>query len=134
MQTAVIIGFGAQLGANWGKDVPALLLCVACYALSMAGLAMLFATLARTDGQAIGIGVALATVAAPLAGAWFPRELLPSTLVAIGKVFPSGWAMEAFIGVIVHNYHLADVLLPCVVMLAFAGVFLTVGITRFKFE
>jgi ABC-2 type transport system permease protein len=87
---------------------------------------------AKSQGQAIGLGVALANVAAPLAGAWFPREQLPPVLLAIGKVFPSGWAMEAFTGVIVRDWHLADVLLPCAVMLGFAAVFL--GVRRFRVE
>jgi ABC-2 type transport system permease protein len=134
LQIAVVIVFGSLLGANWGRDIPALTAVVASYALSMAGLAMLFAALARSQGQAIGLGVALANVAAPLAGAWFPRELLPPVLLAIGKLFPSGWAMEALTGVIVRDWHLGDVLLPCAVMLAFAAAFLAAGARWFRFE
>jgi ABC-2 type transport system permease protein len=134
IQIVVVVGFGALLGANWGKDIPALLLVIGSYSLSMSGLAMLFATLAKSQGQAIGFGVALANVAAPLAGAWFPRELLPPAMLALGKLFPSGWAMEAFTGVIVRSWHLADVLVPCAVMLLFAVAFLGVGVRRFQFE
>jgi ABC-2 type transport system permease protein len=134
IQIAVVIGFGALLGADWGRDPLALALIVVCYSLAMAGLAMLFAAIAKSQGQAIGLGVALANVAAPLAGAWFPRELLPPTLLALGKAFPSGWAMEAFTGVIARDWHVAEVLLPCAVMLAFAAGFLAIGVKRFRFE
>ncbi len=134
IQIAVVIVFGGLMGANWGQNIPALLIVVSCYALAMAGLAILFASIARTENQAIGFGVALANVAAPLAGAWFPRELMPESLLMLGKVLPSGWAMEAFSGVITYNWGVVEVLLPCAVMLAFAAAFFAIGVSRFKFE
>jgi ABC-2 type transport system permease protein len=134
LQALIIVIFGALLGAQWGHDLPALSASVLCYTLAMGGLAMLFASVARSDGQAIGLGILIANIAAPLAGAWFPRELLPTFMVDLGKLFPSGWAMQAFSGVISHGYHMIDVLGPCAVMLGFAAVFMGIGIARFKFE
>jgi ABC-2 type transport system permease protein len=134
MQMLILICFGAVLGVNWGSSVLALGSVIASYALSMAGVSMLFASIARTRTQTLAMGLALSNLTSPLAGAWYPREMMPAILLDLGKLFPSGWAMQALRDVVLHQSTPASVTMHVVILLAFAAVFSWVGIKRFRYE
>ncbi len=82
-------------GMDWGKHMPMLLLVLASWAAFCASVAMLLGCLARSEGQAIGLGIVSANVLAALGGCWWPIEVTPSWMQSLSRWLPTGWAMHA---------------------------------------
>lgn len=80
---------------DWGPNVPMVLLVLVVYAGLVALLGILLGSLARTEGQAIGIGVLSANVLAALGGCWWPIEITPEWMQRLAMLLPTGWAMDA---------------------------------------
>lgn len=96
----VQVGFAMLLGTllfrmNWGPDVPMVILVLVVYAGLNASLALLLGNLARSEGQAVGIGVLTANVTAALGGCWWPIEVTPRWMQKFSIFLPTGQAMDA---------------------------------------
>ena len=86
---------GLFFGVDWGPDVPVVLALLTAWAALVAGFAILLGSLARTEGQAIGIAVLAANVLAALGGCWWPIEITPAWMQRLALFLPTGWAMDA---------------------------------------
>jgi ABC-type multidrug transport system permease subunit len=80
---------------DWGPNLPMLFLVLVVYGGLGALLGILLGNLARTEGQAVGIGVLTTNIIAPLGGCWWPIEITPEWMQKLALVFPTGWAMDA---------------------------------------
>jgi ABC-type multidrug transport system permease subunit len=80
---------------NWGPDAPMLVIVLGAWAALCASLGLLLGSLARTEGQAIGIGVMASNALAALGGCWWPIEITPVWMQRFAKCLPTGWAMNA---------------------------------------
>ncbi|MFQ5741142.1 MAG: ABC transporter permease [Acidobacteriota bacterium] len=94
------IGFAMLAGAllfdmDWGPDLPMVSLVLISYAGLNACLGLLLGSLARTESQAIGIGVLSANLLAALGGCWWPIEITPGWMQTLSLLLPTGWAMDA---------------------------------------
>jgi ABC-type Na+ efflux pump permease subunit len=79
---------------NWGPNLPSVLLLMFVYAAFMATLGILLGSLARSEGQAVGIGVVATIVLAALGGCWWPIEIAPAWMQDLQLFIPAGWAMD----------------------------------------
>ena len=96
----VQIGFAMLIGhflfkVDWGPNLPWLLVVLFFYAALLAMVGMVLGNLARTEGQAIGIGVLSANVLAALGGCWWPIEVTSPWMQKLALFLPTGWAMDA---------------------------------------
>jgi ABC-type multidrug transport system permease subunit len=96
----VQLGFAMLAGTvifsmNWGPNLPTLVLVLVVYAGLIALLGMVLGSLARTEGQAVGIGVLAANLLAALGGCWWPIEITPDWMQRLALFLPTGWAMDA---------------------------------------
>jgi ABC-type Na+ efflux pump permease subunit len=82
-------------GMQWGSQLPALCVVLVAYSGLAAALGMLLGNLARSEGQAIGIGVLATNILAPLGGCWWPIEVTPVWMQKLALFLPTGWAMNA---------------------------------------
>lgn len=94
------IGFAMVVGTvlfhmRWGPNLPTLLLVLLFYAGLIAFLGILLGSLARSEGQAVGLGVLTSNVLAALGGCWWPIEITPPWMQKLSLAFPTGWAMNA---------------------------------------
>ena len=94
------IGFAMVIGSllfkmNWGPNLPMLAVVLVVYAAFVAFLGILLGNLARTEGQAVGIGVLAANLLGALGGCWWPIEITPGWMQKLALALPSGWAMDA---------------------------------------
>ena len=106
---------------DWGPHLGVVILLLAVYAGLIAWFAILLGTLARTEGQAIGIGVLSSNVLAALGGCWWPIEVTPGWMQQLAKFLPTGWAMDALHKIVVFGNgpstivpHLAIMAVLCV--------------------
>jgi ABC-type multidrug transport system permease subunit len=80
---------------RWGPDFAAVLVVLIAWAAFCASAGMLLGSIARTDGQAVGLGVLAANLLAALGGCWWPIEVTPEWMQALQNLLPTGWAMDA---------------------------------------
>ena len=81
---------------SWGPEPAWLLLVVTSTSLAATGLAMLIASMARTETQVAVYGTLLVLVLAGLSGSLMPRELMPDEMKSMSKFTPHAWALEAY--------------------------------------
>ena len=67
--SAVLVGT-LLFDMQWGPDVPMIIVVLASWAAFCASAGLMLGSLAKTDGQASGLGVLTANVLAALGGCW----------------------------------------------------------------
>jgi len=133
LQIAILlIGGAALFGVGWGRAPWATAAISIAFALAVAGMGLLLATLVKTSGQAGSAVVGLAMTMAALGGAWFPLEVTPPLFRQIVQILPSTWAMRAYIDILARGATLGNVLPTVAVLLGFAAVFTLTGALRFN--
>jgi ABC-type multidrug transport system permease subunit len=119
---------------DWGPDLGAVLLLLLTWAGLVASLAILLGNLARTEGQAIGLGVISANVLAALGGCWWPIEITPDWMQRLALFLPTGWAMDAMHQLAIFQNGAASAL-PHVAGMLLAGLlFGALAARRFRFQ
>lgn len=115
--------FGLRVGE------PALLaLAALCIGVCFVGLMMALASIARTEQAAGGIGWAVMTVLAMLGGGMIPLMFMPSWMSSLSSVSPMKWAIVAMEGAVWRGFTLAQMALPCAVLLAIGAVGMLLGV------
>lgn len=135
VQMLLLVGFGALvLGANWGRDLPALGLILLTFALASAALGTTLGTFVKSEQQATGLSILFGMVMAMMGGCWYPLELFPETVQTIVKILPTTWAMQGLLTLALRGGNLTDILPIAVVLIGFAVIFFIIGVWRFRFE
>ena len=119
---------------DWGPDLPMVLLVMLGWGALCASLGMLLGNLARTEGQAIGIGVLAANVLAALGGCWWPIEITPEWLQDLQKLLPTGWTMDALHKLISFRAGAASVVPHVIALFTAALVVGWAAARRFRYE
>jgi len=135
VQMALLIGVAAIFfNVPWGNSPLALAVIVLAFALAITSLSMMMAALTKTLAQANALGTIIVLSIASLGGAWWPLDIVPDWMQLVGRFSPISWAMDGFQDIITRGLGLTAVLPEAAVLLAFAAVFLSIGIWRFQYE
>lgn len=136
---AVQVGFAMLLGTllfkmDWGPSLGMVLVLMLVYAGFNAVLGILLGSIAKTEGQAVGIGVLSANVLAALGGCWWPIEVTPDWMQRLALFLPTGVAMDAMHKLV--NFQLpAAAAIPHVAVLAVAGLIVgAIAAKVFRFQ
>ena len=135
VQVAVGLLAGTFLfGVQWGPSLPMVLVVLVAWASLAASLSLCLASLARTDGQAIAIGVLSTNVLAALGGCWWPIEITPRFLQSLARFLPTGWTMHALHELVSFQTGWRSAV-PDALLLSLAAVFAGIAASRiFRFE
>jgi ABC-type Na+ efflux pump permease subunit len=97
-QGLFLLGAGRLVfGMSWGPDPGWLVLVVFTTSLAAMGMALLVATLARTETQVAIYGTLLVLVLAGVSGCLMgDRELMPEAMQRVSLVTPHAWALMAY--------------------------------------
>lgn len=117
---------------NWGAPV-ALLLLVTALLLCVVGLGMAIASLVKTVEQQNAIGTLVIISTCMLGGVYWPISMVPDVMQKIANYVPQTWAMEGFTKLIEDSVTVGDILMPLIVLLGFAVIFLSIGLSRMKY-
>jgi hypothetical protein len=116
--------FGLDLGPRPGW----LLVVVFATAFAATGLAMLVASLAKTETQVAVYGTLLVLVLAGIGGSMMPRDLMPETMRRISHVTPHAWALDAYQQLLLNpDPNLGIVAGGCGALVAFGAGFLALA-------
>jgi ABC-2 type transport system permease protein len=118
----------------WGPDFAMVVLVLTVWAGFCASAGLLLGSLARTQGQASGLGVLTANGLAALGGCWWPIEVTPQWMQMIQKVTPTGWAMDAMHKLISFQSGAASAIPQLALLLVATVVIAAFAAKRFKYQ
>ena len=119
---------------DWGPHLGFVILLLAVYAGLIAWFAILLGTLARTEGQAVGMGVLLSNVLAALGGCWWPIEVTPDWMQQLANFLPTGWAMDAMHKIVIFGNRPSTIVPQLVTMVVVALIAAWISAKKFRFE
>ena len=135
VQMLLLVGFGILvMGLSWGHSPAALAVMLISATLAAAALGTALGTFVKTEGQAAGLSMTLGMVMALFGGCWYPIELFPQFVRTAVKIFPTTWAMQGMLDLVLRRQGLAAILPEAAVLLGFALLFFLLGIWRFRYE
>ena len=122
------------LGVHYGPELPMMLATLAAYTALVASLAILAGNLARSEGQAVAIGVLTANVLAALGGCFWPIEVTPGYMQRLALFLPTGWMMDAMHKLMIFGREWSSAMPHLVGMAVAAWIIGIVCARRFRFE
>jgi len=114
---------------NVGRNLGGVLLTLCLYAWVAASLGVLIGSVVRNPDKTVGLCVLASNVMAALGGCWWPLEIVPKTMRAVGHFFPTAWAMDALHQLISFGSGLTEIL-PHLGVLALFALLANVGAAR----
>lgn len=122
-------------GMNWGADPWLLIPVVVCTSAAAVGLAMLVASVSRTETQVAVYGTLLVLVLGGVSGSLMPRDLMPESMKHASLATPQAWALDAYSQLLANPHpDLSAVGASCAVLLGFGAAFLTIAWRVMKLE
>jgi ABC-type Na+ efflux pump permease subunit len=122
-------------GMNWGPEPLLLVPVVLCTSFAAVGLAMLVASVSRTETQVAVYGTLLVLVLGGVSGSLMPRDLMPESMKQASLVTPHAWALDAYSQLLVNPQpDLGVVAAACFALLGFGTAFLAVAWWRLDLE
>ena len=118
----------------WGPDFAMVMVVLAVWACFCSSAGLLLGSLARTEGQASGLGVLMANGLAALGGCWWPIEVTPQWMQMIQKLTPTGWTMDAMHKLISFQSGAASVIPQFLLLLTATAVITTLAAKRFQYQ
>ncbi len=135
VQMLLLVGFGILvMKLNWGHAPGALAVILVASALAAAALGTALGAFVKTESQASSLSIMAGMVMALLGGCWYPLELFPQFIRTAVQIFPTTWAMQGLLAIVLRGQGLQAVLPSAAALLAFAVVFFGVGVMRFRYE
>jgi ABC-type Na+ efflux pump permease subunit len=136
---AIQIGFAVVIGTflfkmHWGPDVGMIVIVLAAWAAFCASAGLLLGSLAKTEGQASGLGVLFAMLLAALGGCWWPIEVTPGWMQGLQKLIPTGWTMDALHKLISFEAGAASAIPHVITLLVAALAVAALAVNRFRYE
>ncbi|RKY21004.1 MAG: hypothetical protein DRQ55_05710 [Planctomycetota bacterium] len=114
-------------------DSPGLLaLPMLCTAACFTGLMMVVSVMGKTENAVAGASWGLMMPFAMLGGGMIPLIAMPDWLQTASNVSFFKWSIYAIEGAVWRGFSLADMALPCAVLLAFGAGFFAIGIAVFR--
>ena len=128
MWTVGIFAFRIDLGVS----PSAVVLLSILMALAAAAFGVLLASFVRDVKTATTAGVLVSLTLAPLGGSWWPLFITPQWMQSLAKLTPHGWANGGFNKLMLFGAEFGDVSQEMIALAAFAIVFLSVALWRFR--
>jgi ABC-2 type transport system permease protein len=113
----VLLGIAATILGVRIQDPLQLSIAIASIAVCFVGIMMLVSTLGKTESSVAGAGWGILMPLAMLGGAMVPLFAMPSWMLTVASISPVKWGILALEGAIWRGYTLADMLLPCSLLL-----------------
>jgi ABC-2 type transport system permease protein len=122
--TCILLLLGVTFLGVRVSSWPFLLASIGAMAVCFSGLMMLLSVLGRTEQAVGGSAMAIILVMATLGGGLVPLIAMPDWMLTLSNICPAKWGVLALEGAIWRGFDLAEMLLPC-------GILLLVGALSF---
>ncbi|MEH7883683.1 ABC transporter permease [Bacillus sp. JJ1609] len=118
---------------EWGNTLANIVL-VSSLLLCTIGLGLFIAGFVKTSEQQSVFGNLIIISTCMIGGVYWPLEIMPGFMQQAAKFVPQYWGLEGFAELAARGGALSDIIGPVGILLTFTAVFLTVGMTRVRFE
>jgi ABC-2 type transport system permease protein len=123
--TLGVVGFGLR-PSSWGL----LAVAIASTAAAFVGIILLLASMAHTEQGIGGMAPAVMMPLYLLGGAMIPLMFMPPWMAGLGYLSPVRWAIIALEGAVWRDFGLAEMVVPCAILLAIAVITFVIGAKR----
>ena len=123
---AFMIGLGMFLGMRPG-NYWMLAIAALCVATCFTGIMMIMSNLGKTEQSVNGAGWAISIVMAMIGGAMIPVMFMPQFMQKLSYLSPIKWAILAVEGAVWREFSVAEMMLPCGILLVTGLVGMAVG-------
>jgi ABC-2 type transport system permease protein len=130
---AMVVGT-LLFGMRWGPNLAMVLAVLLGWAAFCASAGLLLGSIAKTEGQAVGLGVLVANLLAALGGCWWPIEITPDWMQSLQNLLPTGWAMDGLHQLISFEAGAAAVLPELVALLVGTVLLMALAVQRFRYD
>lgn len=127
VQIAIFV-MGALVFGVYPASLPLLVLACLCASAGFVGLMMMVSSFGRTEQAVAGAGWAMLMPMAMLGGAMIPQFVMPSWMLTVGHISPVKWAILAIEGAVWRGFSLAEMAVPCAILLGFGACCFVIGI------
>lgn len=133
LQTAMLVLFGQWvLKVDYLREPLAILLIAIALGLWVSSMGLLVGVIAKAEEQVILYSMVAMFLFSALGGTWFPLETSSGAFSAIGRLMPSAWAMNGIQNILIRGLDFASVMLPALILLAYAVGFFMLAVWRFR--
>jgi ABC-2 type transport system permease protein len=122
----MLLGVALAMGVRPGS-YPLLALAGLSAAVCFVGFMMLIASLGKTEQSASGAGWAILMPLSMLGGAMVPTFVMPLWMQTVGLISPIRWSLMAMEGAVWRNFTLAEMALPCAILISVGVVCFALG-------
>ena len=105
---------------------------VLCATVAFVGLAMLLASLGRTETGSEGMSRAILLVLALVGGAGVPLAIMPDWVRAAASISPFKWVIQVLDGALWRQAEIGQVIAPCAVLIGIGVVGFAIGAVLFR--
>ncbi|MDG4798453.1 ABC transporter permease [Micromonospora sp. WMMD1082] len=127
---AMLPVFGMRPDPTWPLSVPVMLLAVTTFL----ALGLIVGSRADTPEAVAAIANCIVVPMAFLSGSFYPLELMPGWLQGISRALPLRYVNDGMAYAFTGFGTMNDYLLSCVALVAFAAVFVAVGVRTFRWS
>ena len=113
----MLFGVATAFGVR-ASSIPLLILAGLSSAVCFVGFMMLIASLGKTEQSASGAAWAILMPLSMLGGAMVPQFILPPWMQTVGVISPIRWAVLAIEGGVWRQFTLAEMALPCLILVS----------------
>ncbi len=131
---ALLYAFAAKVLDVHVQSVPLFALAAACSVLCFTGIMVFISTLGKTEEAAAGIGSAIMLIMTMTGGGAVPLLAMPPWMQSIASISPVKWAILALEGSIWRGFTPAEMITPCVILLATGAVTFAIGTRLFRWH
>jgi len=128
----LIILSSVLFGVEWGDPI-GLLALITSLLFCVVGLGIAIAAFVKTAEQQSAIGTLIIISTCMLGGVFWPLSIVPAIMQKIANFVPQTWAMEGFTALITGGGGVGNIMMPSIMLLGFAVLFLSVGLSRMKY-
>ncbi len=132
MQAVGLLVVGTLVfGVKWGDPFGVLLLIVVL-AIAASGASVLLGTVARSQEQAVAVGIVVAVAFGMLGGCMWPLDNVGPLMRSVGHIAPQAWAMDGFVRLIFGHSGIVGVLPDVGVLALFAVALVAIATNRLR--
>ncbi len=111
-----------------------LMLAILSSAICFVGIMMLLSVCGKTENSAGGIGWSVLLMMAMIGGGMMPLFFMPKWMQTVASISPIKWTVLSLEGAVFRGYSLADMALPCGVLLGIGLAGFAVGSRLFTWQ
>lgn len=133
IQMAYMLAVGVLVfRIQWAEHSWVFFAFLSVYALAAAALGMLVGTLFDDPDKASTAGIWTAILLSPLGGLWWPLEVVGPTMRTVGRLVPTGWAMEGVNSMLAFGAGAREVAPFAAALMALFAVSFTLAVRRLR--